>query len=174
MQTQDPNFMTTISKQVTFTRDQDYYPVLWQLVYKFLSLSLPGSTSTKKQAREVSTLARFRFFREIFFSSSLTELKCVWKENLIQKIFVMIPVLVADTIKNGGGGGKGGWGWMIYFLGIPWVFWLGKGLMKTCWKPNHWNLSLISSVPSPSEREREQKDYLAFCVVSLKYLVCLG
>ena len=52
----------------------------------------------------MSTLARFRFFREIFFSSSLTELKCVWKENLIQKIFVMIPVLVADTIKNGGGG----------------------------------------------------------------------
>ena len=55
----------------------------------------------------MSTLARFRFFREIFFSSSLTELKCVWKENLIQKIFVMIPVLVADTIKNGGGGGRG-------------------------------------------------------------------
>ena len=49
-------------------------------------------------------LARFRFFREIFFSSSLTELKCVWKENLIQNLFVMIPVLVADTIKNGGGG----------------------------------------------------------------------
>ena len=67
-------------------------------------------------------LARFRFFREIFFSSSLTELKCVWKENLIRNLFVMIPVLVANTIKNGGGGEGGGWGWMIYFLGIPWVF----------------------------------------------------
>ena len=64
----------------------------------------------------MSTLARFRFFREIFFSSSLTELKCVWKENLIQKIFVMIPVLVADTIKNGGGG-EGGVGLDDLFFG---------------------------------------------------------
>ena len=48
-------------------------------------------------------LARFHFFREIFLSSSLTELKCVWKENLIQNLFVMIPVLAANTIKNGGG-----------------------------------------------------------------------
>ena len=30
----------------------------------------------------------------------------------------MIPFLVANAIKNVGGGGKGGWGWMIYF----WVF----------------------------------------------------
>ena len=67
-------------------------------------------------------LARFHFFREIFLSSSLTELKCVWKENLIRNLFVMIPVLAANTIKNGGGGGSGGWGWMIHFLGIPWVF----------------------------------------------------
>ena len=29
----------------------------------------------------------------------------------------MIPFLVANAIKNVGGG-KGGWGWMIYF----WVF----------------------------------------------------
>ena len=65
----------------------------------------------------MSTLARFRFFREIFFSSSLTELKCVWKENLIKKIFVMIPVLVADTIKNGGGGGEGGVGLDDLFFG---------------------------------------------------------
>ena len=64
----------------------------------------------------MSTLVRFRFFREIFFSSSLTELKCVWKENLIQKIFVMIPVLVADTIKNGGGG-EGGVGLDDLFFG---------------------------------------------------------
>ena len=71
---------------------------------------MPGSTSTKREAREVFNLARFRFFREIFFSSSLTELKCVWKENLIQNLFVMIPVLVADTIKNGGGGRGGGAG----------------------------------------------------------------
>ena len=69
---------------------------------------MAGSTSTKKQAREVFNLGRFSFFREIFFSSSLTELKCVWKENLIRNLFVMIPVLVANTIKNGGGGGKGG------------------------------------------------------------------
>ena len=55
----------------------------------------------------MSSLARFRFFREIFFSSSLTELKCVWKENLIRNLFVMIPVLVANTIKNGGGGEVG-------------------------------------------------------------------
>ena len=68
---------------------------------------MPGSTSTKKQEKEVSTLARFRFFREIFFSSSLTELKCVWKENLIRNLFVMIPVLVANIIKNGGGGEVG-------------------------------------------------------------------
>ena len=64
----------------------------------------------------MSTLARFRFFREIFFSSSLTELKCVWKENLIQNLFVMIPVLVADTIKNGGGG-EGGVGLDDLFFG---------------------------------------------------------
>ena len=63
----------------------------------------------------MSTLARFRFFREIFFSSSLTELKCVWKENLIQNLFVMIPVLVADTIKNGGG--EGGVGLDDLFFG---------------------------------------------------------
>ena len=49
-------------------------------------------------------LARFHFFREIFLSSSLTELKCVCKENLIRNLFVMIPVLAANTIKNGGGG----------------------------------------------------------------------
>ena len=65
----------------------------------------------------MSTLARFRFFREIFFSSSLTELKCVWKENLIQNLFVMIPVLVADTIRNGGGEGGGGVGLDDLFFG---------------------------------------------------------
>ena len=78
---------------------------------------MAGSTSTKKQAREVFNLGRFSFFREIFFSSSLTELKCVWKENLIRNLFVMIPVLVANTIKNGGGGGKGGLGLDDLFFG---------------------------------------------------------
>ena len=74
---------------------------------------MAGSTSTKKQAREV----KFSFFREIFFSSSLTELKCVWKENLIRNLFVMIPVLVANTIKNGGGGKGGGLGLDDLFFG---------------------------------------------------------
>ena len=61
-------------------------------------------------------LARFHFFREIFLFSSLTELKCVWKENLIRNLFVMIPVLVANTIKNGGGG-KWGLGLDDLFFG---------------------------------------------------------
>ena len=78
---------------------------------------MAGSTSTKKQAREVFNLGRFSFFREIFFSSSLTELKCVWKENLIRNLFVMIPVLVANTIKNGGGGKGGGLGLDDLFFG---------------------------------------------------------
>ena len=78
---------------------------------------MAGNTSTKKQAREVFNLGRFSFFREIFFSSSLTELKCVWKENLIRNLLVMIPVLVANTIKNGGGGEGGGLGLDDLFFG---------------------------------------------------------
>ena len=83
---------------------------------------MPGSISAKKQAREAFNWGKFGFFKEIYFSSSLTELKCVWKESLIWNFFVMIVVLVANAIKNAEEGVVAGQFIFGYSLGcFDWV-----------------------------------------------------